>query len=400
MNTEKLYYEDAYMKEFDAEVTDVYSREGRIFVVLDRTAFYPEGGGQTGDSGRLYLRNGEQAAVMYTTESGDSVEHEISPDGAVPVKGETVKGVIDWEKRFDHMQQHSGEHIVSGLICRRFGCDNVGFHMGKDTVVIDFNARISMEDLLQIEKEANAYISEDHDFVSMLPSEEELKKLDYRSKKQIEGSVRIAYFPGADMCACCGTHVSGSAQVGLVKIASAESFHGGTRVELRFGKRAFDNLALNYTQNRAIGALLSAREDRTAEYVKKQADELAETRYRLNMLEEEMMDLIAEKYKDKGDTLYITSTHSPEYVRKLAAKISAESKGLAAVYAGEGGNYKYALSGPADSVPELNKKMTEALDGRGGGRNGFAQGSVNASESRILEFWNEKILIADYNKLK
>jgi len=390
MNTERLYYEDAYLKEFEAEVIDVYSREGRMFVVLDRTAFYPEGGGQTGDSGRLYLKNGEQASVKYTTEYGDTVEHEISPEGPAPMKGETVKGAIDWEKRFDHMQQHSGEHIVSGMICRRFGCDNVGFHMGKDTVVIDFNARISFEELLQIEKEANAYISEDHAFVSMLPSEEELKKLDYRSKKQIEGSVRIAYFPGADMCACCGTHVSGSAQVGMVKIASAESFHGGTRVELRFGKRAFDNLALNYAQNRAVGALLSASEDRTSEFVKKQADELAETRYRLNMLEEENMDLIAEKYTDQGDTLYITSPRSPEYVRKLAAKISAECKGLAAVYAGGDGGYKYALSGPADSVQELNKKMTEALDGRGGGRNGFAQGSVNSSKNNILEFWNKK----------
>ena len=194
MDTEKLYDQDAFLREFDAVVTECYEgKDGSCLVTLDRTAFYPEGGGQPADHGVL-----GGAAVLDVQEREGRVLHTC--DRPLPV-GRTVRGVIDWGRRFDHMQQHSGEHIVSGMLCAAFSCDNVGFHMGADTVIIDYNAPMTWEQVLEVEDRANRYIWENHLFRAYYPTPEELAVLPYRSKKAIEGPVRITEFPGADRCA-------------------------------------------------------------------------------------------------------------------------------------------------------------------------------------------------------
>ena len=184
MDTEKLYDQDAFLREFDAVVTECYEgKDGSCLVTLDRTAFYPEGGGQPADHGVL-----GGAAVLDVQEREGRVLHTC--DRPLPV-GRTVRGVIDWDRRFDHMQQHSGEHIVSGMLCAAFSCDNVGFHMGADTVIIDYNAPMTWEQVLEVEDRANRYIWENHLFRAYYPTPEELTVLPYRSKKAIEGPVRI-----------------------------------------------------------------------------------------------------------------------------------------------------------------------------------------------------------------
>ena len=379
METIKLYYEDAFLREFDATV--LYCQQGKNgwTVVLDGTAFYPEGGGQPADHGILGGVN-----VLDVHEKDGVITHTC--DGPLTV-GQTVHGAIDWARRFDHMQQHSGEHIVSGMLCSTFHCDNVGFHLGADTVIIDYNADITWEDVLAIEDRANRYIWADHPLQITWPSAEELKELPYRSKKELSGDVRIVAFPEADMCACCGTHVQRSGQVGLVKFLSCQKFRGGVRLELVCGKRAADYLSACWGQSLHIGQALSVKPVAASAAVERLQKELNETRQRCAELEEESFRRIAEENRGKGDLLLLEGPMSSDAVRKLSDAVSAVCGGRCAVFSGEGTSYKYAIIHPGQDIRELVKSLNAALHGRGGGRDGFAQGSVQSDEAAIRAFF-------------
>ena len=382
METEKLYYADPFLKEFTATVLDCQAGKNGYSVTLDRTAFYPEGGGQPADHGTL-----DGAAVTDVHEKNGVIFHNV--DRAVEI-GKTVSGFIDWARRFDHMQQHSGEHICSGLICGRYGCDNVGFHMGTDIVTIDFNADIPWEELLEIEGQANRYIQEDHPIDIQFHRGAELDAIDYRSKKPLEGDVRIVAFPGADCCACCGTHVLRSGQVGLVKFLSVQKFREGVRIELLCGQRALDYLSRTWEQAKAIGQHLSVKPVDAAAAVERLEGELSALKMRCAGLEEAVFAGIAAEQAGKGNVLLFQPPMKPDSVRKLADAVSKACGGLAAVFAGEGSHYAYAL-GRADGqdISAAVKALNGALHGRGGGRNGFAQGSVEAAQSAIEAFFKE-----------
>ena len=382
METEKLYYADPFLKEFTATVLDCQAGKNGYTVTLDRTAFYPEGGGQPADHGTL-----DGAAVTDVHEKNGVIFHNV--DRAVEI-GKTVTGVIDWARRFDHMQQHSGEHICSGLICGRYGCDNVGFHMGTDIVTIDFNADIPWEELLEIEGQANRYIQEDHPIDIQFHRGAELDAIDYRSKKPLEGDVRIVAFPGADCCACCGTHVLRSGQVGLVKFLSVQKFREGVRIELLCGQRALDYLSRTWEQAKTIGQHLSVKPVDAAAAVERLEDELSALKMRCAGLEEAVFAGIAAEQAGKGNVLLFQPPMKPDSVRKLADAVSKACGGLAAVFAGEDSHYAYAL-GRADGqdISAAVKALNGALHGRGGGRNGFAQGSVEAAQSAIEAFFKE-----------
>jgi len=382
METEKLYYADPFLKEFTATVLDCQAGKNGYTVTLDRTAFYPEGGGQPADHGTL-----DGAAVTDVHEKNGVIFHNV--DRAVEI-GKTVSGSIDWARRFDHMQQHSGEHICSGLICGRYGCDNVGFHMGTDIVTIDFNADIPWEELLEIEGQANRYIQEDHPIDIQFHRGAELDAIDYRSKKPLEGDVRIVAFPGADCCACCGTHVLRSGQVGLVKFLSVQKFREGVRIELLCGQRALDYLSRTWEQAKIIGQHLSVKPVDAAAAVERLEGELSALKMRCAGLEEAVFAGIAAEQAGKGNVLLFQPPMKPDSVRKLADAVSKVCGGLAAVFAGEGSHYAYAL-GRADGqdISAAVKALNGALHGRGGGRNGFAQGSVEAAQSAIEAFFKE-----------
>ena len=382
METEKLYYADPFLKEFTATVLDCQAGKNGYTVTLDRTAFYPEGGGQPADHGTL-----DGAAVTDVHEKNGVIFHNV--DRAVEI-GKTVSGFIDWARRFDHMQQHSGEHICSGLICGRYGCDNVGFHMGTDIVTIDFNADIPWEELLEIEGQANRYIQEDHPIDIQFHRGAELDAIDYRSKKPLEGDVRIVAFPGADCCACCGTHVLRSGQVGLVKFLSVQKFREGVRIELLCGQRALDYLSRTWEQAKTIGQHLSVKPVDAAAAVERLEGELSALKMRCTGLEETVFAGIAAEQAGKGNVLLFQPPMKPDSVRKLADAVSKACGGLAAVFAGEGSHYAYAL-GRADGqdISAAVKALNGTLHGRGGGRNGFAQGSVEAAQSAIEAFFKE-----------
>ena len=381
METKKLYYEDPFLREFTAAVISCEEVKGGYLVTLDRTAFYTEGGGQPYDTGVL-----GEANVLEVHDKGGVIAHLCDKPLAA---GESVDGRIDWTRRFDHMQQHSGEHICSGLICARFRCDNVGFHMGAESVTIDFNADISWDELLEIEEAANRYICEDHPIDIHFYRGAELDAVEYRSKKPLEGDVRIVAFPGADCCACCGTHVARSGQVGLVKFLSVQKFREGVRIELLCGGRARRYLSACWEQSLRIGQALSVKPVASAAAVERLQGELGALKLRCAKLEESVFAQTAAQYAGRGDVLLFADELSGDSLRRLCDAVANACGGRCAVFAGADGAYKYAIGRADGDLRELTKKMNAALSGRGGGKPNFVQGSVSCERAAIEAFFAE-----------
>ena len=382
MDTVKLYYENAYTQDFTAVVQSCEAVKNGFAVTLDRTAFYPEGGGQPADHGTL-----GEARVLDVHEKDGIVTHLC--DRALSV-GAEVGGRIDWARRFDHMQQHSGEHIISGLLCSTFHCDNVGFHMGADVVTIDYNAPITWEQALEVERRANAYIWADHPIRIWYPSAEELAALPYRSKKELTGAVRITEFPGADRCACCGTHVSSSGQVGLLKLLSCQKFRDGVRLELLCGQRALDCLAAGWEQARQIGQALSVKPQSAFAAVSRLQEELLSLKEKAARLEEADFAHVAAQYRGAGSVLHIAEPLDGDGARRLCDAIAKAAGGRCAVFAGQDGDYRYAVIESGGDLRQFIKDMNTALHGRGGGRDGFAQGSAACTAEEVRAFFQAR----------
>ena len=379
MMTEKLFEADAYLRVFSATVRTCGAEKNGWRVTLDRTAFYPEGGGQPGDSGTL-----GGAAVRDTRADGEEIVHLCD----APLEpGQAVTGEIDWARRFDRMQQHSAEHIVSGLICAAKGCSNVGFHMGADTVVIDFDRTLTREELEEIEYAANRVIWENRPMLVSYPSPEELAALDYRSKKALSGTVRIVECPGADRCACCGTHVRSAGEIGLIRLVSVKPFRSGVRIELLAGERAYRWDCAMTAQNSRVSTLLSARPGETADAVERVQHALAEAQYRVVGLENRLFEMKARSLAGRGDALLFEDAMAADALRRLCEAVSKRCAGRCAVFAGDDdAGYQYALYLPDGDLRAFTAGMNAALAGRGGGRDGFAQGRVSAKRAEI-EAW-------------
>ena len=384
METQKLYYQDPTLREFPATVLSCESAGEAWKVVLNQTAFYPEGGGQPADHGVLKTAGGE-IAVTDVHEKNGAVVHTC----AAPVEpGAVVTGVLDWARRFDHMQQHSGEHILSGILCRLYDCDNVGFHLGAEAVTIDYNADITWEQALEAERLANEAIWADRETEIFYPSPQELAALDYRSKKELTGQVRIVEFPEADRCACCGTHVERAGQAGLVKVLSCQKFREGIRMEILCGARALRYLSGTYDQARTVGRRLSVKPLEIQGAVERLEEELSAAKERMADLEQTAFAALAAEQAGRGDVVLFQSPMRPDSLRRLADAVGKSCGGLAAVFSGEGARWSYALvRGDGGDIAPLVKELNETLHGRGGGRNGFAQGSVQAGRGEIEAFF-------------
>lgn len=383
METRKLFYEDPYCKRFTATVLDCQPRKTGWQVELDQTAFYPEGGGQPGDTGTL-----DGVSVTDTHEKGGAVLHYVDVPLAV---GSVVEGEIDWDHRFDLTQQHSGEHIVSGIVHARYGYDNVGFHMGSDVITIDFNGPLSETDLRQIEQEANRQIWLDRETQIYYPEPEALARLDYRSKKELTGKVRIVTFPGADTCACCGTHVRRTGEIGLVKLLSCQTFREGVRVELVCGKRAFDVLSRAKAQNDLISIQLSAKAGETAAAVARLQEECQQLKGRIYAMQEHRFAEQAARFAGAGDIVLFEDEMDADAVRRLAVAVMETCGGRCAVFAGsDTQGYKYAIGQKDGDLRSLTKELNQKLQGRGGGKPFFVQGSVQSVRQEIEAFFTSE----------
>lgn len=382
METRKLYYEDSHTRTFSAKVLSCEKTEKGYAVILDATAFYPEGGGQAADTGTL-----GNAKVLDTRERGEQVVHTCNG----PLNpGETVEGHIDYDARFLRMQQHSGEHIVSGIINRRWGYHNVGFHMGAESTTIDFDGIVPQEALPELEAECNAAVWANIPLHIWTPSPEELPKVNYRTKRALPWPVRIVEVPGYDTCACCGTHVSATGEIGIIKLFSAVNFRNGTRMEMACGKLAYNILNAAYEQNKLVSQAFSAKPMETGAAAQRMNEALAREKYRVVGLERQVFAGIAKSYAGQGNVLHFTEDLDGNGLRELTDRIAEKCGGRAAVFCGnDQEGYAYCLAAREGDLRAFGKEMTAALNGRGGGKPNFQQGRVSANRVTIEAFFNQ-----------
>ena len=378
--TRKLFYEDSHMAVFSATVTGCEAVDKGFEVTLDATAFYPEGGGQACDLGNLGT-----AKVLDVRERGEEIIHLC--DAPLEV-GATVEGTIDYARRFDLMQQHSGEHIVSGIIHRRFGYHNKGFHIGDHTIQIDFDGVIPVEELEKIEREANEALWKNIPVRCWYPSPEELPNVFYRTKKELPWPVRIVEIPGYDSCACCGTHVQLTGEIGLIKLFSVVGLRGGSRIEMACGVRALELVNRAYEQNKLVSQAFSAQIFETGAAAQRMNEALVAEKFKVTGLQRRLFAITAESYVNCGNVLHFEDGLEPALVRELADAIAEKCGGRAAVFSGtDEGGYSYCLATREGDLRAFGKEMNAALNGRGGGKPNFLQGSVKETREKIEKFF-------------
>ncbi len=381
METVKLYYEDSRLREFDARVLECRQEGQSWLVTLDRTAFYPEGGGQAGDTGTL-----AGVRVLDTQEHAQEVIHFC--DGALE-PGMVVHGVIDYDRRFDLMQQHTGEHILSGLVYEKYGYHNTGFHMGADVITVDFDGVVPPEDLPELERRANEAVFRDIPLECWVPSEQELPTVTYRTKRALPWPVRIVRIPGYDSCACCSVHVQRTGQIGVIKLLSVIRFRTGVRMEMVCGGRALALLNESYHQNQLVSRAFSAKPSETGEAARRMNETVDSLKLELAQLRRQIFAAKADRCRDAGDVLLFEADLESADVRRLADAVAECCGGVAAVLSGnDDEGYAYCLVSRCGDLRALGKTMNQALGGRGGGRAEFQQGRLSASRTQIEEWFS------------
>ena len=379
METRKLYYEDCELREFTARVLSCDEASGKFMVTLDATAFYPEGGGQACDLGTL-----GDARVLDVQERDGQILHTCD----IPLApGTQVTGRIHWQRRFDLMQQHTGEHIVSGIVHKKFGYHNVGFHMGSDVVTIDFDGEIPQEALREIEAEANRAVWANLPVSCTVPTEAELPHIPYRTKRALPWPVRIVGIPDTDSCACCGVHVKSTGQIGLIKLYSCVKFHQGVRIEMSCGERAYSYVNQIIGENRKISRLLSAKMPETAEAVENLQKSYQEEKYRCVALEKRLFAAIAESYRGICCPLHFEEALSGSALRELAEAITKVCGGAIVCTGTDETGYTVCITG--EDARGIGTRAAQALCGRGGGKQYAYQGFFRASRAQINAYFGQ-----------
>lgn len=385
MEMNELFYREPYRRECTAEVIRCEKMKDGYGIVLSDTVFYPEGGGQPGDTGML-----DDIRVKDTKRTDGGIVH-LTDRPAEP--GSTVHAVIDWERRFDHMQNHTGEHIFSGIVHRRFGYENVGFHMG-DVIQIDFDGMLTEEDLLQIEQEANETVWQDLPVEISFPEGEKLAALCYRSKKELDGRIRIVRIGTCDTCACCGTHTARTGEVGMITVLSWARHRNGVRVELACGQRALRIHQKVSAENREVSRLLCARREETSAAVSALLQRSQKAEGTAAALRSRILEMRwAETEAETPLVIWFEEGMQRNDLTRWADRLVHEKQaGCAALLnREENGAYSYVILAAHGSLRETGRKLHALLGGRGGGRDTMLQGSYAASEEEIRKALEENL---------
>lgn len=379
-STERLY-DDGHIKNFTAVVVSCDKVDGAYEAVLDRTAFFPEGGGQLADTGRL----GE--AVVSDVKIVDGViYHTID----IPLKkGMTVVGEIDWEQRFRRMQNHTGEHIVSGITHSLYGYSNVGFHMGSEDITLDFDSELTRQQIREIEVLANKAVAANVQVSISYPTAQELESLDYRSKLELDGGVRIVTIEGYDCCACCAPHVKRTGEVGMIKLLDFLRYKGGVRIHMKCGLDALDDYNTKYDNVSKISALLSAKQEETSDAVERVLDELSAKKFEIAKAKKRIAFLLASALQPtQGNICLFEEELSADEMREIVNGGVQKCTGVCAVFSGnDTDGYNYVIGSSSVDLKMRSKEINLAINGRGGGRSEMIQGSSKAARAVTEEYF-------------
>ena len=379
--TRKLYYEDGYRTSFLATVLSCNEGKAGYEIVLDQTAFYPEGGGQPADTGVL------QDVKVKDVRIKEGVIYHLTEE---PLEvGKEVSGHIDFERRWDLMQQHSGEHIVSGIISRKYGYNNVGFHLNQEYMTCDFDGELTKEQIQEVEWLANEAIYKNLPIDCTMYQDQEIKDRMYRSKLDLTGEIRLVTVPEYDVCACCGVHVKATGEIGVIKCISSERHRGGIRMTLLCGKRALKDYQSSKEIVLESAKMLSTKSDKIVSQLTKLQEELSAARQKAAYLSQALFEYKREGYL-KTDELAIF-VYEPDLegdmLRRLCLMLSEKTDRTVLVVTGKEENLKYALGAAHKDIRSLNQLLTSQFSGKGGGKSGLCQGNLVGNLEEIKTFY-------------
>jgi alanyl-tRNA synthetase len=372
----RLFDEDSYISEFSATVKNCIPCKEGYLILLSQTAFFPTAGGQECDSGTL-----DNEAVLSVILEDDEIYHIVKNPIA---EGKMVRGMIYFEERFRKMQHHSAEHIVSGLAFSHFGLVNTGFHLGKDDVTIDYSTEITEKQLRELEVLANEVVFKNLEISASYPKEEELKNINYRSKKEILGKIRIVTIPDVDICACCAPHVKRTGEIGLIKFTDMMRHRGGVRIRMICGKDALLDYCQKQKNAEEISKMLSVPQNEVAEAVLKLLEQISEQKRKNAQLTHELaLSEIKSIPKTEGNFIIFSAVCDKNAQRMIVNEAKKCVGGVFALLSGDDENgYSYIITAN-DNVSEYVKKLNGVLSGKGGGRGDTAEGHFSAKREKI-----------------
>lgn len=385
--TIRLYDADAYRTSFEATVVQCEQTEKGYAVILDQTCFFPEEGGQTADEGSLIAQGTSIPIRDVQIDADKIIRHMVRESIAV---GTTVTGKVNWEKRFSDMQQHSGEHIISGLIHSTYGYRNVGFHLSKNDVTLDLDGMLTAEQIADLERRANEVVFRNLEVIAEYPAPEVLKELDYRSKIEIDGPIRIVTFPGVDMCACCAPHVARTGEIGMIKITHAAKYKSGIRLHMLCGARAIADAQVKQDQLEAIGIALSVKQEKTAAAVDRLLGDLAQLKQELAAVNRQLAAGKAQRIPEGTENVCLFETNmEKEAHRELVNLITERCTGICGVFVGNDENgYRYVIgSAGQNDARKINQQLKDCCGARGGGSASMVQGAVNGTREQIQKLF-------------
>lgn len=380
--TEKIFYSDPHITQFNAKVLTCEPQKDQIFrITLDKTAFFPEAGGQNADLGTI-----NNLPVIDVQIENDIIYHFIKSPLLV---GSTVTGQVNWEQRFDYMQQHSGEHLMSGLILHHYGFNNVGFHLSDEEVTLDVDGILTLKELRDIELEANEAIYKNLPIKISFPSPNALKQIDYRSKIAIEGSVRIVEIPEYDICACCAPHVDTTGQIGLIKVTNIMKHRGGTRINILCGKRALHDYSSKQDSVSSVSIMLSSKPQSISNAVERLKEENAKQKNRIIFLQQQLLDVQIKQIPSEVDNVSLFFEVLDSIAMRNAVNALCEMhRGYCSIFTGNDMNgYHFIIGSLNKDCKFLSNLLAEHLNTKSGGSLQMIQGHCSATKERIENFF-------------